>query len=740
MTTRAQLDQALTDSRQRIGLPGRYDLGILLVHGLGEQARGDTLTVQGDPLVAWLRGRVGSTGRDGDAKVDVVDAASRQQSTDAIPSAHAVIRITPPAAKGPPEVVSEPTFWVVAEAFWAENFRQATFNELVRWLFTVGPWVFATQVSAMTRRMEIGRHVPRWLRIGLIPITLVVGLAFVLLAAVAGFLMTVVAAAVFILAITNIPFLADAAKGAQRQLANGLGDAQVLSRSPMRFSAMAAEVRTGIHVLREQCSAVVVVAESQGTAVAWYGLKHEIMGGLAPIAKPEPVPPPDLAPIGLFLTHGQALRKLAFALHMARGGQTADQVWDALLSAGYVAAAVGAFLVGAPPLAVVALVLALVAEMRLLLLAKDAWDDSGADVAKDWEALLAAEATARAPQSGLLEWLDLWASADPAPVGPLGIKGERITSYKIRNRGSTLADHVSYWQNTTEFLPILASYLFQLGGPRQYGISLRDPRLEVPAMRRHARVLLLLVLRVFVMLGVLAGAIYTWLTPEFGRDVVAFIDSLDLLFVNGLINEQRELVVAVAGYVVILLAGGILWLVVNGTWNGLMVADEKTFFGGVSRPLWTWRWYLFGVLVVPIAFLVAGLLWREDQPTLAVGYVLAAIAVSLLCVTVLSGGGKTYGAPERLEGTKTATIRITNQRWSSWAIVLTLAALIVAVPIVAIPVGIRLDRPELLPGVLAIETVVISLVLALEGRREYRLFSRRFHRLNSRLPASNTNR
>jgi hypothetical protein len=584
----------------------------------------------------------------------------------------------------------------------------------------------------MTRRMEIGRHVPRWLRVGLIPITLVVGLAFLLLAAVAGFLVTVVAAAVFILAITNIPFLADAAKGAQRQLANGLGDAQVLSRSPVRFSAMAAEVRTGLHVLREQCSAVVLIAESQGTAVAWYGLKHEIMGGLAPIAEPKPEPPPKPAPIGLFLTHGQALRKLTFALHMARGAQTAAQTWDALLSAGYVAAAVGAFLVDVPWLGMVAIGGAILAEIRLLLLAKDVWDDSGADIEKDWTALLAAEAQAEAPENGLLEWLDLWASADPAPVGPLGVKGERIRSYKIRNVGSTLADHVSYWQNTTEFLPILASYLFQLGGPRQYGIGLNDPRLEVPAMRRHARVMLLLVMRVFVTLGVVAGAIYTRLTPDFGPDVVAFIDSLDLLFVNGFINEQRELVVAVAGYAVVLVAGVILWLIVNGTWNWLMGADEKTFFRGVSRPLWTWRWYLFGALVVPIAYLVAGLLWREDQPNLAVGYVLAAVAVSLLCLTVLSGGGVTYGSWERLEGTKTATIRITNQRWSSWAIVLTLAALIVAVPF-----GTALKLPEALPGVLVAETVLISLVLAIEGRREYRLFSRRFHRLNARLPGPN---
>jgi hypothetical protein len=585
--------------------------------------------------------------------------------------------------------------------------------------------------------MEIGRHVPRWLRVGLIPITIVVGLAFLFLAAVAGFLVTLAAVAVFVVAQTNIPFLGDLAKGIQRQLANGLGDAQVLSRSPVRFSAMSAEVRTGLRVLREQCRAVVLIAESQGTAVAWYGLKHEIMGGLARSPRPEPghdpepgqepKPAKELAPIGLFLTHGQAIRKLTFALHMARGGQTAAQARAALLSAAFVGLGVAAFLLQAVPLGVASLGLAFIAEARLGLLAKPVWEASGADIAKDWEAVQTADAKTRPPESGKLEWLDLWASADPAPVGPLDVKG--IPSYKIRNRGSTIGDHVAYWQSTTEFLPILASYLFALGGPHSYGIRLHDPRLEVPALRRHARVMALLPMRVFVALGVVAGAIYVTLTPTFGPDVVTFIDSLDLPFVDFIFATPSEWLKVVAGYVVVLVAGVVTWLVVSGAWNGLMVADERTFFGGVSRHLWSWPWPLFIAALVPIAAAVAWLLWRVGHPDIAAGYLLAASAVSLLCLTVLSGGGKTYGNWERQEKATVATTRITGRRWSSRAIVLFVAALIVTVPPVT-----ALVRFDALPGVLAVETILLSIVLALEGIREYRLFSKRFRRLNSRLP------
>jgi hypothetical protein len=33
----------------------RYDLGVLFVHGIGQQARGQTLTAWADPVIRWLR-------------------------------------------------------------------------------------------------------------------------------------------------------------------------------------------------------------------------------------------------------------------------------------------------------------------------------------------------------------------------------------------------------------------------------------------------------------------------------------------------------------------------------------------------------------------------------------------------------------------------------------------------------------------------------------------------------------
>jgi hypothetical protein len=394
---------------------------------------------------------------------------------------------------------------------------------------------------------------------------------------------------------------------------------------------------------------------------------------------------------------------------------------------------------GAPWLTVPALILAIVAEIRLILLAKPVWDESGADIAKDWKELRAAVASQPAPGSGRLEWLDLWASADPAPVGPLGVGGYHIRSYKIRNLGSTLTDHVNYWQNTTEFLPILASFFFRLGGPRGYAVSLHNVHNEVPAMRRHARVMLLLVMRMFVALGVVAGAIYATLEVDrFGADLVDFIVSLDLPIVGGFFEGAERWLDYVAGYVVVLIAGAIVWLGVSGVWNGLMMVDQYTYFRGEPRPLWTWQWWLFGALALPIAALVAWLLWSQNQAALAVGYLLAAPALTLVCLSVLSGGGRTYGSWEKQEETTTAILRISRWPWLSWAIVVSLAVLIVAVPIAtAVLVATAILPFEALPWVLAVETVAISVILAVEGIRAYQLFRKRFNRLNAPPPSSN---
>jgi len=704
------LGEALKESAERLGLPARrpYSLGVLLVHGVGEQERGDTLTEVGDRLVAWLKRRVEESGGSRlPGELNVLEVVGRQASEDAIAAAHAVLHVTPPKGGGPP------ANWVLAESFWADVFRPATFLELAEWGVLIGPWAAATQVRSVTQRIEIGEQVPRLLRLALLPIVSLIGLAMLLLAVIAGLAVTVVALALVVLAFTSIPFLADFARSAQRTLANGVGDAYVLTRSPMRFGAMSTQVRSDLQALRKSCSCVAVIAHSQGTAVAWHAIKYELTdsdGESGPSA-----------PISLFTTYGQAIRKLTFMLNIARGDATRGGKIAAVSGAGFVLVAFWLFLLaGLNPLVVLALVGAIASELVLITRAAPVWEASGKDLASDWE-----EVRRAAPG---IEWFDLWASADPAPGGPLDLEANGISSLKIRNLASPILDHVVYWKNGAEFLAAVTSRLFGLGGPAMYAADLDDPRLVVSAMRRHARVMQLLAMRVVAFGAAAAGSLQAWWTPAFSSGVMRFLRDLRLPLVGSFFATPPDWAQSVAGVIVVLVAAVVVWTPFGAAWSSLAAADEATYLRRIKLPIWNLRWYALSGVFLALGLGVGLLLIVLGNTTLAVTYTLATGLATLLALTVISSGGTTFAGAEPYEKPMTAVSKITGSAQTSVAAVAALAALLVAVPVV-----IALVWAPALGWTLAIEDLALSVVLALEGVREYRIFRKAFAEQNDQL-------
>jgi hypothetical protein len=276
----------------------------------------------------------------------------------------------------------------------------------------------------------------------------------------------------------------------------------------------------------------------------------------------------------------------------------------------------------------------------------------------------------------------------------------------------------------------VTSILFRLGGPRSYAADLTDPRLEVPAMRRHARVLMRSVMRVVVGVGLVIGLAYAWLTPDFGSGLIDFVAGLNLPFVSDFFDDPPEWVVAVAGYVTVAAAAVIVWTPITLAWNALMRLDEATLFSGKQRPLWSLPWYAFGALAVPIGAVVVALLWRADEPMLAIAYLLGASFLILLSLAVLSGGGRTYASDEASERTLAAARRIREGRPAvGIGIAAALAVALVLVPLVAFWAA-----PDLLVPTLVAEALLLSAVLAAEGIREYVVFRRRFNARNRLLP------
>jgi hypothetical protein len=702
---RPELGPALREAAQSRGLPEElpYDLGVLLVHGVGEQQRGDTLTEAGDLILEWLKRRAEATGSDADVELNLMDVVDRQASTDDIAGAHALIRVTPPSEG------ALPANWVVAESFWADVFRPATFTELASWGVFIGPWAFAAQVRGILQRMETAVELPGWLRPALLPIIWVAAGAMLLVGAFVGLAVTVLAVALVILALTNIPFLADFARSTQRTLANGVGDAYVLTRSPIRFGAMASQVRADLEDLCKESRAVAVIAHSQGTAVAWHAIKHGLTDD----------PSADSAVaqrLKLFLTYGQAVRKLTFMNLVAEGSQTQNGIL-ALVGAGSALLALAEFLIVGPSfLMLITVALAIAAEALLMKRVMPIWKRSQDKIEGDWDKVHAA-----APG---LEWLDLWASADPVPGGPLDLDRRPIIStYKIRNLASSILDHVVYWKNGTEFLALVASRLFELGGPREYASERKDPVLLVSVMRRHARVLLLLAMRVVLAGAAVAGALQAWWTPGFSAGVMTFLGALNLPLVDTFLDTAPDWTRSLAGVIVILVAAVLAWAPFAIVWSFLAAADLDTYFQGImKKPLWDWRWWTLAAAFAATAAGVGLLLFVLGAPALAGAYAVATGLAMLLSLTVMSSGGRTLVDVETPEDPLAAVQRVTGRQETSIAATVAAALIIVVLPLV---VALRWNAA--LGPTLAVEGVVLSAVLLIEGVREYRAFDRKFH-------------
>ena len=280
-----------------------YKLGILFVHGMGQQERGDTITQMGDALTEWLRRWLGND------RFSLRDATLRSQEAAAAgttsPStsgrANATVVLT--RRKDDPEPGDK---WLLAESWWADAFRQATLGELVAWAIGVGPWLIASQAAGLEHRLRRGKRSPaRWL------IDEATFGVLVIIAALVAALITPLALALLLFSLIPIPIVSGFVQGLARNLAGSFGDLLVFVRSPVRFAAMAERVRGDIEWLDRNCDRVMVVAHSQGSAVAWQAIRRTAQ-------RPEG----ERAQVAMFFTFGQAFRKLKslHRLHTRVGG------------------------------------------------------------------------------------------------------------------------------------------------------------------------------------------------------------------------------------------------------------------------------------------------------------------------------------------------------------------------------------------------------------------------------------
>ena len=254
-------------------------LGVLLVHGIGEQRRGQTLTRWGDALVHWLTGSddvFGSYQRDYRVRFSSVTASDAEVAPDVDSDSPAHVELSLETNPGlwahdaPREGWRDSAElrerWLLAEAFWADTVHTPGFTSTLRWILMVLPWTLLSHFDRAARR----RSAHQGTRESMVrpPGSLWVMLLAVIVLPLAP-LLGIFLALVLVLRVAPFDFARTFSEQIQRTLAATIGDSMILLDSPIQRAAILDRVHAAYKWLEAKgCAEVAIVAHSQGAAIA----------------------------------------------------------------------------------------------------------------------------------------------------------------------------------------------------------------------------------------------------------------------------------------------------------------------------------------------------------------------------------------------------------------------------------------------------------------------------------------
>ncbi|MBR0777771.1 hypothetical protein JQ625_23295 [Bradyrhizobium diazoefficiens] len=478
-------------------------LGVLLVHGIGSQRRGDTLVHCATALHSWLRDWLKPRWNEY-RPVGLVDVSVAEAKADRPAQARIIFR-----RRGHIRNVS----WLIVESCWFETYRRPGFYEFIRWALGVIPVAIIVHLVPNYRRLWDGfeasvralksrtlserdfllikrdlgpaaagktiRDVEQraflssyqW---GLhrrlfgmhIKLTLLVNVGIVF-----QLLLIVVAILAIVPGITR-----SFAGWVQRKISATLGDSFLFVTSPITNAAILTRVRKDLDWLSARCERVVVIAHSQGAAVSYQVIEQQFLEGQT------------FRKIHALVTYGSGLRKLFDLETNVKGGHLlfwiVVSVWSIVMAIS-TSALIALFLGG-----IISwwwlLALPLFVELQML-------------------PLIGPKATFQDPASLPIPWYDLYSSHDPVPNGPIDVvptslqRGDTVgaaseldvTEFYSRqrevvNRRSVLSDHTSYWSSRDDFVERVAGILAKISKMPQ--IILDEEWMKVSRKRRLWRV------------------------------------------------------------------------------------------------------------------------------------------------------------------------------------------------------------------------------------------------------------
>jgi hypothetical protein len=295
--------------------------------------------------------------------------------------------------------------WMLAESHWGESFWAPSFFRFARWCLLTAPVVLVHYIT-MARLQH--KSAIRWFLsvLGLSASVALAQLAFVLL-----------------MVLWLIPWerLRSYVLQVQLALAGVVGDSYILLEDPVQRRAIIDRVQRDLNWLTLRCEQVVVIAHSQGAAVAALVLSTQEQVGSGNIHS--------------FVTLGAGVQTLTAIPKESHKRAVRLAGWGAIGCAFALGAAAVVALMGAWPVAVVVGIGALVG---LWFAAERGFN---AHEGRPTRLPLAAFSS---------PWLDFFATKDLVPFGPLLSPENTSGNYRpkeVRNRDSYFSDHTTYWQN-----------------------------------------------------------------------------------------------------------------------------------------------------------------------------------------------------------------------------------------------------------------------------------------------------
>jgi hypothetical protein len=218
----------------------KFDLGVLMVHGIGTPPAGDTLVRWGDVLLKTIRRATQNK-----VHFDVEHAAPENWA--GMDRLEAVVRLS---------FGNHTEEWLLREGWWADTFPLPSYRELLSWIVRALPWAIVTFIGSrywLVSSLKWQRRLPAqaWLVVKFIIALLIVPFVVILLG------LTLV---VWLL---PIPWLRTLVLEIQSRLTATVGDSVAFVESPMRAALVRTCILGGLARLKQVCRHTVIVAHSQ---------------------------------------------------------------------------------------------------------------------------------------------------------------------------------------------------------------------------------------------------------------------------------------------------------------------------------------------------------------------------------------------------------------------------------------------------------------------------------------------